>query len=81
MAARSNRPPYGIHQGALFARRFARFVSRRDLICRQPDDPAFPPHSDRIAVSFMTLKGVKNGRPKRTPDSIKITSPLDGCRV
>jgi hypothetical protein len=50
------------------------------LIWRQPDDSAFPPHSDRIAVSFMTLKGVTNGRAKCTPDSIKITSPLDGCR-
>jgi hypothetical protein len=27
----------------------------------------------------MTLKGVTNGRAERTPDSIKITSPLDGC--
>ena len=81
MTAQSNRPPFGIHQGALFARRFARIVSSRDLIWRQPDDSAFPPHGDRIAVSFMTLKGVTNGRAKRTPDSIKIASPLDGCRV
>jgi hypothetical protein len=29
----------------------------------------------------MALKGVTNGRAKRTPDSIKITSPLDGCRA
>jgi hypothetical protein len=29
----------------------------------------------------MTLKGVTNGRAKRTPNSIKITSPLDGCRA
>jgi hypothetical protein len=29
----------------------------------------------------MTLKGVPNGRAKRTPDSIKVTSPLDGCRT
>ena len=81
MTAQSNRPPFGIHQGALFARRFARIVSSRDLIWRQPDDSAFPPHSDRIAVSFMTLKGVTNGRAERTADSIKITSPLDGSRA
>ena len=81
MSARSTRPPFGVDQGALFARRFARLVSSRDLIWRQPDDSAFPPHSDRIAVSFMTLKGVTNGRAKRTPDSIKITGPLGGCRA
>jgi hypothetical protein len=69
----------GIHRGALFARRFARLVSSRDLIGGQPDDSAFPPHSDRIAVSFMALEGVTNGRAKRTLDSIKITSPLDRC--
>jgi hypothetical protein len=27
----------------------------------------------------MALKGVTNGRAKRTLDSIKITNPLDGC--
>ena len=68
--------------GRPISRVLARFVARsRDLIWRQPDDLAFPPHSDRIAVSFMTLKGIPNGRAKRTPDSIKITSPLDGCRA
>ena len=68
--------------GRPISRFLARFVARsRDLIWRQPDDLAFPPHSNRIAVSFMTLKGVTNGRAKRTPDSIKITSPLDGCRA
>jgi hypothetical protein len=29
----------------------------------------------------MALKGVPNGGAKRTPDSIKITSPLDGSRA
>jgi hypothetical protein len=29
----------------------------------------------------VTLKGVTNRRAKRTPDSIKITRPLDGCRA
>jgi hypothetical protein len=29
----------------------------------------------------MALKGITNPRAKRTSDSIKITSPLDGCRA
>jgi hypothetical protein len=81
MTARLSRPPCGNHRDALLAWRFARLVSSRDLIWRQPGDSAFPPHSDRIAVSFMALKGITNGRAKRTPDSIKITSPFDGCRA
>ena len=50
-------------------------------IRRQPDDSTFSPHSHRIAVSLMALKGITNRRAKRTPDSIEITSPFDGCRA
>jgi hypothetical protein len=42
---------------------------------------AFPPHSDGIAVSLMALKGITDARAKRTPDSIKISSPFDRCRA
>ena len=74
----SNRPPCGTHRGALFARSFARLVSSRDLIWRQPDDSAFPPHGNWIAVSFMASKGITNGCAERALDTIKIAGPFGG---
>ena len=57
----------------------ARFVvSSWDLIWRQPDNSAFPPHSDWIAVSFMALKRITDGRAERALNSIQITGSLDG---
>jgi hypothetical protein len=68
--------------GRPMSRVLARFVARgRDLIWRQPDDSAFPPHSDRIAVSFMALKGITNGRAERALNSVEITGPLGGSRA
>ena len=53
-------------------------VSSWDLIWRQPDNSAFPPHSDWIAVSFMALKRITDGRAERALNSIQITGSLDG---
>ena len=49
-----------------------------DLIWGQPDDSAFAPHSDWIAVSFMALKRITDGRAERALNSIQITGSLDG---
>jgi hypothetical protein len=47
----------------------------------QPDDSAFAPHGDWIAVSFMTLKGITNGRTERALNSIRITGPFSRSRT
>lgn len=60
----------------------ARFVAGNwDLIWGQPDDSAFPPHCDWIAVSLMALKRITNGRAQRALNSIKITGSLGGSRA
>src|SRR5690348_4190444 len=52
-----------------------------DLFWRQPDDSAFTPDCHWIAVSFVALKGIANGRAERALNSIKITDSLGGSRV
>jgi hypothetical protein len=60
----------------------ARFVAgSRDLLWGQPDDSAVAPHSDWIAVSFMALKRITDGRAERALNSIQIASSLDGSRA